>query len=358
MVSGQRRRSRRFGPAPRGVERAGRARAAAAGEQPEEGGRKRPGPWSFLPALAAGLAVTAVVVDPRLQAFLTYAVGVLALVSFTSAVLWGLAATDRLILTPVHRLVAQTVHRAMGVAGVVFLVLHVWMKLIVGQIGSLAAFVPFADPARPVVLGLGTAAGYLFPAVAIAGAARGRLARSGDARRWRVIHLSSYPAWGAGLVHGLQSGRLAAPWVVLLYGVAVMGVIVALTLRLVLQDRSGPRQAAVRPIRPEADGSEVTVPRLPVAAGPEVTAPYVPVAAGPEDTLSYVPTAAGPDVTLPYIPVAAGPEDTLPYIPVAARQGTVAGPGTAVGPGMAVGPVAAAGPGLAGIGLGRRRQDW
>ncbi|MGW2253838.1 hypothetical protein ACWCXH_27140 [Kitasatospora sp. NPDC001660] len=300
MVRGQRRRSRRFGPVPRGVERAGRARAAAEGAQPAEGGRRRPSPWSFLPPLAAGLGVTAIVVDPRLQSFLTYAVGVLALVSFTSAVLWGLAATDRLILRPAHRLVAQTVHRAMGVAGVVFLVLHVWMKLIVGQIGALAAFVPFTDPARPVVLGLGTAAGYLFPAVALAGAARGRLARSGDARRWRVIHLCSYPAWGAGLVHGLQSGRLAASWVVLLYGVAVVGVAVALTLRLVLQDRNGPRKAPALPLPPEADGSEVTLPRLPAATNPEITVPRVPVAAG---------------------------------------------------------QAMAAGPGLAGIGLGRRRQD-
>ncbi|MER7757739.1 hypothetical protein [Kitasatospora sp. NPDC097643] len=279
MVRGQRRRSRRFGPVPRGVERTGRARAAAGGEQPAEGGRERRGPWSLLPPLAAGLAVTAIVVNPALQSFLTYAVGVLALVSFTSAVLWGLVATDRLILRPAHRLVAQTVHRAMGVAGVVFLVLHVWMKLIVGQIGALAAFVPFADPARPVLFGLGTVAGYLFPAVALAGAVRGRLARSGDARRWRVIHLCSYPAWGAGLVHGLQSGRLAASWVVLLYGVAVVGVIVALTLRLVLQDRGGPRKVPARPLGPEAGDPEVTV-RLPLATSPETTVPRVPVAAG------------------------------------------------------------------------------
>ncbi|MFD0349739.1 hypothetical protein ACFQ0M_34350 [Kitasatospora aburaviensis] len=100
---------------PRDVERPGRARPAAEGEQPAEGGRKRSGPWSFLPLLAGGLGVTAIVVDPRLQAFLTFAVGVLALVSFTSAVLWGLAATDRLVLSPSHRLIAQAVHRAMGV---------------------------------------------------------------------------------------------------------------------------------------------------------------------------------------------------------------------------------------------------
>ncbi|MER7757713.1 hypothetical protein [Kitasatospora sp. NPDC097643] len=331
MVRGQRRRSRRFGPVPRGVERTGRARAAAEGDRPTaRGGRERRGPWSLLPPLAAGLAVTAIVVNSALQSFLTYAVGVLALVSFTSAVLWGLVATDRLILRPAHRLVAQTVHRAMGVAGVVFLVLHVWMKLIVGQIGALAAFVPFADPARPVLFGLGTVAGYLFPAVALAGAVRGRLARSGDVRRWRVVHLCSYPAWGAGLVHGLQSGRLAASWVVLLYGVAVVGVVVALTLRLVLQDRSGRRPTPVRPLGPEADAREVSAPRLRPAAGPEVTAPSGPVATGP-----------GPAV---------GPG-------LAAGSGLAAAPGLAVGPGLAAARGMTVGPGLAGIGFGRRRQD-
>ncbi|MFI6444142.1 hypothetical protein [Kitasatospora sp. NPDC050543] len=232
-------------------------------ERSAEGGQKSSAPWSLLPVAAAGLGIAAVAANPRLQAYLTVGAGVFALVSFTSAVLWGLSATDRLILRPVHRLAAQAVHRAMGISGVVFLVLHVWMNLITNEIGTIAAFVPFADANRPVILGLGTAAGYLFPAVAIAGAARGLLAKSGDARRWRLIHVCSYPAWGAALVHGLNAGRMAAVWVVALYGLAVVGVVIALALRLAVQDRSGPRLAAARP-RLETDGPDA--PRLPTAA--------------------------------------------------------------------------------------------
>ncbi|MFC9324943.1 hypothetical protein [Kitasatospora sp. NPDC057015] len=197
-----------------------------------------------------GLGLMAVVVNEALQAFLGATAGVLALVSFSAAVLWGLAATDRLLLYPVHRLAAQAIHRAMSVGGVVFLVLHVWMKLIQGRIGAVSAFVPFTDPDRPVVLGLGALAGYLLLVVAVAGAARGLLARTGGARRWRIVHICAYPAWGGALVHGLNAGRLPAPWVSVLYSVAVLGVIVALGLRLAVQDRGSLRRTAA-PVRPE-----------------------------------------------------------------------------------------------------------
>ncbi|MFJ1703740.1 hypothetical protein [Kitasatospora sp. NPDC088346] len=259
MLTGQGRGSRRSADGP--------TRAAGRGEQagngaPGEGaeGKGALARWPILPLLAAGLGVAAVIVNAALQSFLGVAAGVMALVSFSAAVLWGLTATDRLLLHPMHRLAAQAIHRAMGISGVVFLVLHVWMNLIQDQISSVAAFVPFADPNRPVVLGLGVAAGYVFLAVAAAGAARGLLAKTGEATRWRIVHICAYPAWGAGLVHGLKAGRLPAQYVSVLYSVAVVGVIVALALRLVFQDRGSQRRTVV-PIRPEAET------RLPVGTG-------------------------------------------------------------------------------------------
>ncbi|GAA2748868.1 hypothetical protein GCM10010440_50930 [Kitasatospora cinereorecta] len=233
--------------------RDGQAPGDTGANRPEGAGRSRRGPWSLLPWLTAGLALTAVLVNGALQAFLGVAAGVLALVSFSSAVLWGLAATDRLVLYPVHRLAAQAIHRTMGIGGVVFLVLHVWMNLIQHQIGALAAFVPFTDPRKPVLMGLGVLAGYVLLAVAFAGAARGLLARTGEARRWRIVHILAYPAWGAGLIHGLNAGRLPASWVTVMYGAAVVGVILALGLRLALQERGAQGRSAV-PRRPETVG--------------------------------------------------------------------------------------------------------
>jgi len=274
MLTRQGRRSWHSAAGPARAGRVGRVRRAAreqvpdgtTGDRPEAGGRGRPTAWSLLPLLAVGLGLAAVVVNGALQAFLGVAAGVLALVSFSAAVLWGLAATDRLLLYPVHRLAAQAIHRAMGVGGVVFLVLHVWMNLIQDRIGAVAAFVPFADPNRPVVLGLGVLAGYLLLAVALAGAARGLLARTGEARRWRIVHICAYPAWGAALIHGLNAGRLPAPWVSVLYSVAVVGVIVALGLRLAFQDRGSPRRTAV-PVRTAAPARQEAAARPPVGVG-------------------------------------------------------------------------------------------
>ncbi|MFE2916880.1 hypothetical protein ACFRKE_23020 [Kitasatospora indigofera] len=265
MSTGQGRRSRRSAEGPPRARGDQGAPDRATGDRPEADGRTAPTAWSLLPLLAVALGVTAVAVNGALQAFLGVAAGVLALVSFSAAVLWGLAATDRLLLHPVHRLAAQAVHRTMGVAGVVFLVLHIWTNLIQDRIGALPAFVPFADPHRPVVLGLGVLAGYLLLAVALAGAARGALARTGEATRWRIVHICAYPAWGAALVHGLNAGRLPALWVSVLYTVAVAGVVVALGLRLALQDRGSPRRSGV-PVRP-AQASPEPDARPPAGAG-------------------------------------------------------------------------------------------
>ncbi|UQA91041.1 hypothetical protein [Streptomyces halobius] len=102
--------------------------------------------------------------------FLDFGAGVLALVSLSVTVLWGLAATDRMVLHTGHRLLAQAVHRGTGVAGLGFLGLHIWVKVAEGHTGTLSAAVPFTDGARPVLIGLGTLAAYVFLAVAVTGA--------------------------------------------------------------------------------------------------------------------------------------------------------------------------------------------
>ncbi|GAA4666125.1 hypothetical protein GCM10023347_18290 [Streptomyces chumphonensis] len=168
----------------------------------------------------------------RTVAFLDFGAGVLSLVALTATVLWGLAATDRLVLSSAHRLLAQGVHRGTAVAGLGFLALHIWVKVAEGRISPLAAGVPFADGTRPVLLGLGTLAGYLFLAVAITGAVRSVFASGSGSRRWRALHMCAYPAWGAALVHGLKAGRAADGWVTAAYVLCLLGVAAALGLRL------------------------------------------------------------------------------------------------------------------------------
>ncbi|MEV7612524.1 hypothetical protein [Streptomyces sp. NPDC089799] len=188
----------------------------------------------------------------RLWDFLDYGAGVLALVSLTSAVLWGLAATDRVFLTSGHRLIAQGVHRGLAVGGLGFLVLHIWIKVAEARAGLLDVLVPFSGGDRPFLIGLGSLAGYFFVSVAVSGAVRSAFATKGRSSWWRALHLGAYPAWGAALVHGLKSGRSAAGWVTAAYALCILAVAALLLVRL----RARLRAERARPAAAQAPSAD------------------------------------------------------------------------------------------------------
>ena len=169
-------------------------------------------------------------------AFLDFGAGVLALVCLTAAVLWGLAATDQMILHSNHRLIAQGIHRASAIAGLLFLGIHIWAKVAESHTNAASIVLPFADAKQPVLIGLGTIAGYLFVIAAVTGAVRSSFAAAGNSRWryrwWRALHVGAYPAWGAALVHGLKAGRAAKIWATYGYIAALAGVAIALWMRL------------------------------------------------------------------------------------------------------------------------------
>ncbi|MFD8545722.1 hypothetical protein [Streptomyces sp. NPDC059649] len=218
-----------------------RQRARRPPKEPGPPGRRAPGgpaPTALLrPALPAALLLFIAVTlhsgaMDTLMRFLDFGAGVLALVSLSVTVLWGLAATDRMVLQTGHRLLAQAVHRGTGVAGLGFLGLHIWVKVAEGHTGTVSVAVPFTDGARPVLIGLGTLAAYVFVAVAVTGAVRGAFTGIAASRWWRALHMSAYLAWGLALVHGLKSGRAAAGWALAGYAVCLVAVAVRLALRL------------------------------------------------------------------------------------------------------------------------------
>ncbi|MEV0603964.1 hypothetical protein AB0I82_32315, partial [Streptomyces sp. NPDC050315] len=209
----------------------------------------------FLALLAQSGAVV------RTADFLDFGAGVLALVALTGTVLWGLAATDRRVLASRHRLLAQAVHRGTGVAGLGFLALHIGVKVARGQTTGRAAVLPFADGARPLLIGLGTLAGYVFLAVAVTGAARTAFTGRAAARWWRALHMATYLAWGAALVHGLRAGRPSSGWVTAGYALCVAAAALALAYRLRTAGHRGGRSGT------DADRGTATagraVPRAP-----------------------------------------------------------------------------------------------
>lgn len=190
-----------------------------------------------------GLSVAALVVLPLLavggsdsfRAALDFTTGVLSLVSLTASVAWGLTATDRLLLSTRHRLLAQGIHRATATASLGFLLLHATVKVSLGHVEAIGAFVPFGLGVAGTggLIGLGSLAGLLMVIAAATGALRSTLAGRGRfAARWRPLHMLAYPAWCFALMHGLYTGRPAATWVVTMYCLALASVGAAVSLRL------------------------------------------------------------------------------------------------------------------------------
>lgn len=216
---------------------------------------------SMSPAMSrpvqGGLTVAALVFVPlfavagsdELRATLDFTTGVLSLVSLSAAVAWGLLATDRLFLSTRQRIVCQGIHRATAAASLGFLLLHGTVKVALGHVALIGALIPFSLGVTGAagLIGFGSLAGLLMVVTAATGALRSAFAQptarlgqslgsprdtGGIAGRWRALHALAYPAWCAALVHGLYAGRAAAPWVVVMYGLCLVGVAGALCLRL------------------------------------------------------------------------------------------------------------------------------
>ncbi|MBL3666936.1 ferric reductase-like transmembrane domain-containing protein [Streptomyces sp. M2CJ-2] len=173
--------------------------------------------------------------------FLNFGAGVLSLVCLSCSVIWGLVAQDRVLLGPRERILSQAVHRTTAVGSVVFLLVHIVIKLVLDHTTWIAAVLPFGllltddevVAGRSFLIGLGTLAGMLMIFVAITGILRNRFASPAPvAARWRAMHMLAYPAWCAALVHGLYAGRTAKPIFLILYGLSVLGVMAVLVLRV------------------------------------------------------------------------------------------------------------------------------
>ena len=179
------------------------------------------------------LAVTKVgrTIDAATQHFMLYYAGVLALVGLTGSVLLGLVATDRIVMTPGHRVMAQAVHRAFAFGTLAFLIIHIVTEILAQRSHAIDAVVPFLSPYRTFYIGLGTIASDLIVLLVVTSIVRKRFTAHGLAWRWRAIHYSSYVAFVFGVLHGLLGGRAAKPYVDWSYGFAIAVTALGLAVR-------------------------------------------------------------------------------------------------------------------------------
>jgi DMSO/TMAO reductase YedYZ heme-binding membrane subunit len=176
------------------------------------------------------------------QHFMLFYSGVLALVALTTAVGVGVVATDRIVMTPGHRVIAQAVHRAVSFGALAFLITHIVLEILAHRSHVIDAVVPFLAQGRRFYIGLGTVASDLVVVLIITGIMRGRFA-SRRPGTWRAIHAVAYLMWPLSILHGLLAGRKAHPYVDWSYGACVALVALALLIRFVATIRSHQEKA-------------------------------------------------------------------------------------------------------------------
>ncbi|MFI0236128.1 cytochrome b/b6 domain-containing protein [Streptomyces sp. NPDC016845] len=250
---------------------------------------------------------------------LDFTTGVLSLVSLTASVVWGLVASDRLFLTTRQRLLAQGVHRATAVASLGFLLLHVSVKLALAHVTLVEALIPFGagTTGSSGLIGLGVLAGLLMVTTGVTGALRSSMASPAAlATRWRATHMLAYPAWCLALLHGLYAGRPPKAYVVVLYGLCLLGVAGAVALRAA--PRTVKRKVAARILAfldpgPRAPAEVLrTTPPAP-RTSPDVlrnTYPEPPPRSAPPP--SSPPASAGVGFSAAYRAVSVGPRVEAP----------------------------------------------
>ena len=170
-------------------------------------------------------------IDAATQRFMLFYAGVFALIGLTASVGVGLMATDRIFMTPGHRVMAQAVHQAVSFAALAFLVIHIVTEILAQRVHVIDAFIPFLSPYRTFYIGLGTIASDLVLLLVVTSILRKRFTAHGKAWRWRAIHYASYAAFVLGVLHGLLGGREAKPYVDWSYGFAIAVTALALVVR-------------------------------------------------------------------------------------------------------------------------------
>ncbi|MFD7293401.1 cytochrome b/b6 domain-containing protein [Streptomyces sp. NPDC059897] len=283
---------------------------------PGTGRRRRTG--LLIAGVLLLLPVLVSIGSDAVRATLDFGAGVLSLVSLTSSVVWGLVASDRVFLTSRQRLLAQAVHRITAVAALVFLLLHISVKLALSHVTLLGALIPFSGgfSGSAGLIGLGVTAGLLMITTGVTGALRSSMASPARlAARWRATHMLAYPAWCFALMHGLYSGRPAKGYVTVLYCLALVAVAGAIALRA--SPQAVRRKVAVRILEfldagPRASGTRRAGSPLPQPRPEPAPRTFDPAPPIPTQPPTPTPTQSDIGFAAAYRAVSALPRSELP----------------------------------------------
>ena len=211
------------------------------------------------------------------QHFLLKYSGVFALLALTGSVCMGVVATNRIIMTPGHRVLAQAVHRATSFGALAFLAIHIVLEITAKHLEEsttqhvhvLDAFIPFLSQYRTFYMAEGTIASDIIVLLVVTGILRRRFTSSGNAWKWRAIHYLSYAALILGVLHGLLAGRKAiGSFVYWSYGIVILLVALAVLVRILataLRNKEIVKSAAAQS-EPGGTGSMPSMQSMPARA--------------------------------------------------------------------------------------------
>lgn len=142
--------------------------------------------------------------DEKFVWYLMRGTGITLMILLTASTAMGVFSTARAGNRVWPRFATQALHRNVSLISVALLVAHCITAVVHSfvDVRWFDLFLPFIGPYEPLWIGLGALATDAIIVVVITSLVRERL----DHRRWRLVHLSSYAAWGLGVLHGIGIG--------------------------------------------------------------------------------------------------------------------------------------------------------
>ncbi len=176
--------------------------------------------------------------DLPTQWLLARASGILAYVMLTLAVVAGLTLRTRLFGRAVSPALVTAVHRTLSSVGLSAVVAH---ALLIGldsevDVPLVSLVVPGLSGYRPLATGLGVVALELWLLIQVSF----RLRRRIGVKRWRALHMATFPTWGLAAAHGVFAGTdSSVPWMQHAYAWSIAAVLFLVVIRI--GSRAAPR---------------------------------------------------------------------------------------------------------------------
>ena len=187
--------------------------------------------------------------DEKLSWYVARSSGLISWALVTASIVWGLTLSSRLIRRRGVPAWLLALHRYLGTLSIVFIAVHLLALVADNYVpyGWKDLFVPMATKWRPGATAWGIAGFYLLVAIQITSWLMRWLPR----RVWHAVHLSSFPLFVAGTVHGFQAGADMSNRLILWSG--MVGIVLLVTLivfRLAHRSRPVRQTTFARPAIP------------------------------------------------------------------------------------------------------------